>query len=281
FDTSPFFVCSELHPWPATAEPRRAGVNSLGVGGTNAFVVLEEAPPAPAAPASPRPCHLLVLSARSRAALDAASARLADHLTAYSAGLADVAFTLAHGRRAFAHRRVLAVADRDEAARLLRENDPRRVFTHVAETGRRPVAFMFPGGGTQYPGMARDLYLSEPVLREWIDRGLAHLRSNLDLDLEALVFPKEESRKDAANRLELPSLQLPAIFLFEYALAKLWMAWGVEPSALIGHSLGEITAACLSEVMGFEDALGLAALRGKLMDEVPRGAMLSVAMPAE
>jgi acyl transferase domain-containing protein/thioesterase domain-containing protein len=280
FANSPFFVCDKGRAWPRTGEPRRAAVNSLGVGGTNAFVVLEEAPPEPSAAASARPDQLFVLSAKSRAALDAASARLADHLDGHDDDFADVAFTLAEGRRAFAHRRVVAAKSREEASRLLRDNDPRRVFTHVAEGGRRSLAFMFPGGGAQYPRMAHDLYVAEPVFREWIDRGLGHLRE-LDIDLSAVMFPDDSALAEAAARLERPSVQLPAIFLVEYALAKLWMSWGVEPSAFIGHSLGETTAACLAEVMQLEDALRVVVLRGRLMDEVPEGAMLSVSLPAK
>jgi acyl transferase domain-containing protein/thioesterase domain-containing protein/acyl carrier protein len=279
FAKSPFFVCDRLRPWPAGSEPRRAAVNSLGVGGTNAFVLLEEAPPEPAARPSARAHQLLVLSAKSRAALDQASRRLAEHIAASDDDLADVAFTLAEGRRAFTHRRVVAAKDRAEAASLLRDNDPRRVFTHAAEAGRQ-VAFMLPGGGVQYPRMAFDLYRTEPVVREWMDRGFELFRKS-GLDLAPLVFADEPAVAQAARDFERPSLQLPAIALVEHALAKSWMAWGVEPSALIGHSLGEVVAACLAEVMRFEDALGLVALRGRLMDEVPEGAMLSVSLPAE
>jgi acyl transferase domain-containing protein/acyl carrier protein len=278
FAKSPFFVSSEPSRWPETGGPRRAAVNSLGVGGTNAFVVIEEAPPPPKG-AGARPYELLVLSARSRAALDAASVRLADHLDSSDDELPDVAFTLAEGRRAFSQRRVVAAKDRADAALLLRENDPRRVFTHAAESDRQ-VAFMFPGGGAQYPRMAADLYRVEPVFREWMDRGFDEMR-RLGVDLAPLVFPTNGALAEAARELELPSLQLPAIFMVEYALARLWMAWGIEPAAVIGHSLGESTAACVAEIMRFEDALGLVALRGRLMDEVPEGAMLSVSLPAD
>ena len=142
--------------------------------------------------ASRRPYHLLTVSARSRAALDAASTRLADHLAAADDDLADVAFTLAEGRRAFAHRRVVAAESRAEASALLKENDPRRVFTHVADKGGRTVAFMFPGGGAQYPRMALGLYQSEPVFREWMDRGIEGIRAGVGTDEVAGLLPKAE-----------------------------------------------------------------------------------------
>src|SRR6266545_4291275 len=281
FANSPFVVNRELRPWPKGSQPRRAGVNSLGVGGTNAYVVLEEAPRGLPSSSSRRPYQLLALSARSRAALDAASARLADHLaTGPEHDFADIAHTLQVGRRAFAHRRVLAAKNRQEAIELLRGNDARRVFTHVVGEAVPSVAFMFPGGGAQYPRMALGLYETEPVFGEWVDRGFELLKGKVDDDGRSLLFGAEGAREDAARRLEKPSVQLPAIFIVEYALARLWMAWGIEPDALIGHSLGEITAACLSDVFRFEDALGLVLLRGKLMDEVPQGGMLSVSLPA-
>jgi acyl transferase domain-containing protein/thioesterase domain-containing protein len=281
FEHGPFFVSRELSRWQRGAEPRRAGVNSLGVGGTNAYVVLEEPPARPKAPPSTRPYQLLTLSARSRAALDQASSRLADHLTQHGdLDLADVAFTLQAGRRAFSQRRVLAARDPAEAAELLRTLDPRRVFTHDATKATSSVAFLFPGGGAQYPRMGLGLYDSERIYREWIDRGLDMARQQVGQDLRPLIFPTEDSLIAARDTLERPSLQLPAIFIVEYALAQLWLSWGLHPSALIGHSMGENTAACLSGVFRYEDCLGLVALRGRLMDEIESGGMLSVALPA-
>jgi acyl transferase domain-containing protein/thioesterase domain-containing protein/acyl carrier protein len=276
FDGSPFFVDARLRPWPDGA-PAVAGVNSLGVGGTNAFMVLERAP-VRAPGSTPRRQHqLLTLSARNKRALDEASARLAAHLRAEpEVALADVAWTLAIGRKEFGARRVLAAADAAEAAALLEANDPRRVATHVAAATAPEVAFLLPGGGAQYPRMAADLYASEPVFREHVDRGLAWLQGKLDVDLRAVWFPADDRLAWAAREFERPSVQLPAIFLTEYALAQLWMAWGVQPKALLGHSLGENTAACLAGVLSFEDALGLVTLRGQLFETVPAGGMLSV-----
>lgn len=274
---SPFRVNDRLSEFPALGAPRRAAVNSLGVGGTNAHAVLEEAPARAASEDSDWPFQLLVLSARSKTALDAASRNLAAHLRAHPGqSLADVAFTLKEGRRAFEHRRVLTAEDPAQAATLLEEGDPRRVFTHQALSETPEVVFMFPGGGAQYAGMARDLYETEPVFREWMDRGLEALAPKLDYDLAALWLPEAEAMAAAVERLKRPSVQLPLIMITEYALARLWMSWGVQPAALVGHSMGENTAACLAGVISFEDCLGLVHLRGSLFDEIAPGGMLSV-----
>lgn len=276
FATSPFRVNDRLTDWPARATPRRAGVNSLGVGGTNAHAVLEEAPPRPASEPSDWPFQLLVLSARSKPALDAASARLAAHLRAHpEQPLADVAFTLKEGRRAFDKRRVIVAESHAEAAALLEGADPRRIFSHDALDAPE-VVFMFPGGGAQYAGMARDLYETEPVFRDWIDRGLAVLQPRLDYDVKALWLPAPGTEAAAAERLKKPSVQLPLILIVEIALARLYESWGVTPSALIGHSMGENTAACLAGVMSFEECIGLVLLRGQLFDGIAPGGMLSV-----
>ncbi len=282
FETSPFRVNNELTRWDGGATPLRAGVNSLGVGGTNAHIILEEAPRQPASDASDWPFQLLTISGRSKAALDANAKALADHLRSHpEQPLADIAWTLKEGRREFEKRRVVVAETHEEAANLLEENDPRRVFTHSVLGDAPEVAFMFPGGGAQYAGMARDLYETEPVFADWMDRGFAVLSPRIDYDLRALWLI-EDGDADAANqRLQQPSIQLPLIMIVEYALAQLWISWGIKPAALVGHSMGENTAACLAGVLSFEDCIGLVHLRGRLFDTVPAGGMLSVALPAE
>ncbi|MDJ0820361.1 MAG: SDR family NAD(P)-dependent oxidoreductase, partial [Paracoccaceae bacterium] len=281
FESSPFKVNDRLTDWPETAHPRRAGVNSLGVGGTNAHVVLEEAPARAASDNSDWPFQILSLSARSKAALDGNAQRLAQHLRDHpEQPLADVAWTLQEGRRAIDKRRVVVADSHEEAARLLTEGSPRRVFDHTA-LDQPDVAFLFPGGGAQYAGMARDLYETEPVFAEWMDRGLAHLATLTDTDIRGLWLPAEAEREAADAALTQPSLQLPLIMIVEYALAQLWIGWGIQPAALAGHSMGENTAACVAGVMSFEDCIGLVHLRGRLFDTVPAGGMLSVAVPAE
>ncbi|MEQ1873207.1 MAG: SDR family NAD(P)-dependent oxidoreductase [Ilumatobacteraceae bacterium] len=276
---SAFVVASELTEWTqATDAPRRAGVNSLGVGGTNAFAVLEEAPaPTPSAPAIG--AQLLVLSARNRAALDGASERLARHLEEHpDLNLADVAFTLHAGRHEFSERRVVAATSVAEAAQLLRTGDARRVFTHSAGSRQPPIVFLFPGGGTQYPQMASNLYAAEPAFRQHVDEGLRLAKESHGLDLAPLLLGGSGSG-DTAIALQDASLQLPALLIIEHAMAQLLIGWGVIPTALAGHSVGEVVAACVAGTMSFADCLGLVVLRGRLMDRT-RGGMLSVRMQA-
>ena len=281
-ETSPFVVNSTLTEWTtALATPRRAGVNSLGVGGTNAFVVLEEAAPRSAAAGAGDRWRLLTITGRNRAALDANTARLATHLEAHpELDLADVAYTLQVGRHHFAERRVVAVRDREEAIALLATMDPRRVFSHTATGGERTLVFMFPGGGTQHAGMGADLYGIEPEFTRWVDEGLRILEQRHSLDLRSMLFPDDHAREASTVLLSAMGNQLPLIFIIEYAMSQLLIDRGLEPSAMIGHSLGENTAACVAGTISFEDALGLVVLRGKLMDRVP-GAALSVSLPPD
>jgi phthiocerol/phenolphthiocerol synthesis type-I polyketide synthase E len=284
--SSPFFVSTALAPLAARATPLRAAVSSFGMGGTNAHAILEEAPAQAAEPAA-RAHELLVLSAKSPAALDAATARLAKHLRAHpSASLADVAFTLQVGRRRFPYRRALACGSVAEATAALDAAGSRAATGHEARTGR-PVVFMFPGQGAQHVGMAARLHASEPVFRRIVDDGAAILEPLLGEDPRELLYPgvaRERAPRGGAPPhgaepgagLDRTELAQPLLFLIEYALAQLWMSWGVKPEAMIGHSIGEYVAACLSGVLSFRDALGLVAARGRLMQSLPPGDMLSV-----
>ncbi|TSC32697.1 type I polyketide synthase [Corallococcus sp. Z5C101001] len=276
FAGGPFFVNTTLTDWQANPKhPRRAGVSSFGVGGTNAHVVLEEAPALPVSGAS-RPAQLVVLSAKSDAALDAATQNLAQHLKAHPAqALADVAFTLQTGRQAMAKRRVLVCRDRDDALAALEVEGSPRLWTRTPDVHERPVAFLFPGQGSQYVGMARDLYASEQTFKKHLDACAEKLTPHLGLDLRTVLFPEASKAEAATQALTRTELTQPALFAVEYALAKLWMAWGVKPSAMLGHSIGEYVAACLAGVFSLDDALALVAARGKLMQPLPAGAMLS------
>jgi acyl transferase domain-containing protein/thioesterase domain-containing protein/acyl carrier protein len=281
-ERTPFVVQTRNEAWHGPG-PRIAGVTSLGVGGTNAHVVLEEAPRAAAAPEVQRPPtgrRRLCLSAKSNAALDAGMARLAAHLKAHpELSLDDVAYTLMHGRQSFERRRVLAAATRDEAIALLESADPARVFTHTASDAPAELVFLFPGGGAQHLEMARGLLDVEPVFTEHFRRGVRLVREKFGLDLEPLLYPEADADRDAlARELERPSIQLPALYVIEYALAQAWLSRGVRPSALVGHSLGENTAAAVAGVLSFEDGLGLVRLRGELFETVPPGGMLSLPM---
>ncbi len=282
FARSPFYVNDKLKAWKAGDEPRRAAVNSLGVGGTNAFVILEEPPEAEASGAYERSNYLLSFSAKSRKSLDAYGEKFAQFLKDNpDINMADAAYTLFEGRESFEHRRVMAVHSREEAIEVIEKNDQRRVYTHSADDVEKSVVFMFPGGGAQYADMGKGLYGTEAVFKQYMDEGFAYLKEKTGHDYKKFVFVDEQSLDDVNQELQKPSVQLPLIFMVEYALAKLWMSMGVEPKALIGHSMGENTAACLAGVFSYTDGLGLVLLRGQLMDEVPEGGMLSVELSAE
>ncbi|MFY0567269.1 SDR family NAD(P)-dependent oxidoreductase [Archangium lansingense] len=279
FESSPFYVNATLKPWPEGDTPRRAGVSSFGIGGTNAHVILEEAP-ATAPGDAPRSWQLLVLSAKTPTALETQTAALLAHLKAHpEQQLADVAWTLQAGRKPMEFRRVVVCEGRESAVAALESKDPQRIFTLAPGNSAPSAVFMFPGGGAQYPDMGRGLYASEKVFRESVDRCCELLRPRLGFDLRPVMYPDAANAADAVQRLKRTSLALPALFTVEYALAQLWQSWGVKPEALIGHSLGEYTAACLAGVFSLEDALALVVLRGKLFEELPGGGMLSVPLP--
>jgi phthiocerol/phenolphthiocerol synthesis type-I polyketide synthase E len=276
FAASPFYVNARLADWRPEEGPLRAAVSSFGVGGTNAHVILEEAPPAePSGPA--RPWQLLVLSANTATALDTLRGDLAAHFERYpELPLADAAFTLQVGRRTGRHRGFAVARDLAVAAGALAAG---RLQTAVQELRRRPVDFLFPGQGSQYPGMGRELYESEPAFRDGVDHCCEALRPLLGLDLRAVLYPAPDGLEEAARRLEQTALAQPALFTVEHSLARLWMGWGVRPRAMLGHSLGEYVAACLAGVFSLEDALALVAERGRLMQSLPAGAMLAVPLP--
>ena len=284
FAATPFYVNSKLTEWPradghAHAGPRRAGVSAFGVGGTNVHLVVEEPPSTETREAPPRTSELLVVSARSEAALAAARSNLAAYLRANpQESLSDVAFSLQVGRRTFEHRSfVVGHAAEETAAKL--DSASTVDAQPPASSGRKPaVAFMFPGQGSQYPDMARDLYAGEPEFRVHFDRCVQICTPIIGEDLTALVYPAANS-PEAAKRLMATKFAQPAIFAVEYSLAKLWMSWGIQPDAMIGHSVGEFVAAVLAGVMTVEDALPVVALRGKLMQDLHRGSMLSVRLP--
>jgi acyl transferase domain-containing protein len=280
FDQSPFYVNNSLEDWKSGDTPRRAGISSFGMGGTNAHVVLEEAPAIDKAP-SRRRNQVLVLSARSSEALEAATQNLANVLANQpELDLAGTAYTLQTGRKHFQHRRVLVSADQAEASQLLSRRDSRRVFTAQTASEKksenRPIVFLLTGQGSQSVGMLCELYDNEPVFRRHLDYCCDRLKTSLRLDLRTVLYPEAAKVAEAEGLLQQTRLAQPAIFSVDYALAKLWMHWGVQPAALLGHSLGEYVAACLAGVFSLDDALDLVAERGRLMQSVPRGAMLSV-----
>jgi acyl transferase domain-containing protein/acyl carrier protein len=358
FENSPFYVNTKLSEWKTNGTPRRAGVSSFGFGGTNAHVILEEAPPIEADLDPPQPPltrgensvkvpreikgaassdpslfkggensvkvpreikgvassgfplfkgdgrgislgdlggsgglkirptpsksqQLLVLSAKTSSALETATANLANYLEQRpDLNLADVAYTLQLGRRAFEYRRMVVAQDINDAVEALKSGDSQRVFTQFQKASNSPIAFMFPGQGAQYVNMALEVYHQERTFREQVDYCCQLLELHLGLDLRQLLYPNAEQTETARTKLEQTYLAQPALFVIEYALAKLWQSWGVQPVALIGHSIGEYVAACLAEVFSLEEALKLVVVRSQLMQQQPRGAMLAVSLSA-
>ena len=281
FESSPFYVNSKLSEWESDGTPRRAGVSAFGVGGTNAHVIVQEAPlPEPSSPS--RPHQLLVLSAKTSSALETATKNLIAYFREHpELKLPDTAYTLQVGRKAFNHRRMIVCHNVNDAMSKLDADDQKRMFTLYQEKRNPPVAFMFSGQGAQYVNMGLEIYRTETTFQKEIDRCSDILKPHLGLDLRDILYPAEEDVEEAAHKLKQTFITQPVLFVIEYALAKLWMSWGVHPEALVGHSIGEYVAACLAGVLLLEDALSLVATRGRLIQELPRGSMLAVLLSEE
>ncbi|WP_313249326.1 non-ribosomal peptide synthetase/type I polyketide synthase [Stenotrophomonas indicatrix] len=267
---SPFFVNTALREWTAKAgEPLRAGVSSFGIGGTNAHVILEQAPPS-AAPAAGRPHHAVFLSANSPSALDALEANLIAHAAAHPGhSIADLCFTLQVGRRDLPYRRAFAVADMAQLA--LRVSTAAGSETSEGHIGKAEpgLCFVFPGQGSQYRCMGRGLYENEAVFREQADACFAVAQRISGLDLRAALYEETDALVSTA-------LVQPLLFVLEYALARMLLDWGLRPQAYLGHSLGEYVAACLAGVFTLEDAIDVVVARGRLVEALPAGAMLAL-----
>jgi acyl transferase domain-containing protein/thioesterase domain-containing protein/acyl carrier protein len=282
FKNSPFYVNTGLTEWKAGRGPRRAGVTSLGIGGTNAHVVLEEAPPVEEHAGATKPYQLLVLSAKTTSALEKASWDLSAYMRKRpDLSLQDAAYTCQLGRQPLVHRRTVVASTIEEAGKLLTKPEASRVFTGQAPASAPGVVFMFSGQGSQYVNMGRELYETEAAFRAQLDYCVERLVPDLGFDLRTLFFPTEPNSAAAAEKLSHTGFTQPALFSIEYAIARWWMAHGIPPSTMIGHSIGEYVAACLAGVFSLEDGLHLSAIRGRLMGEMPSGSMLSVAAAAD
>jgi phthiocerol/phenolphthiocerol synthesis type-I polyketide synthase E len=279
FANSPFYVQQKLQPWRPENGRRMAGVSSFGIGGTNAHAVVEEAPAIdPSGPS--RAWQLLPLSAHTTAALDGMTRNLGEHLRNNpSLKLADVAYTLQTGRKLLSHRRMLVCRNTEDAVTLLESPDGRRLATQHQQPAHRDVVFMFPGQGSQYLNMGLELYRTEPEFQAQIDRCCEILGPHLPVNLRDVLYPGEDDVETAALTLKQTLVAQPALFVVEYAIAKLLMSWGVKPAAFLGHSIGEYVAACLAGVFSLEDALVLVASRGRLMQALPSGSMLTISVP--
>lgn len=272
FNSTPFFVNDRLRRWES--DGRRAGVSSFGIGGTNVHVALESAPDGGPWASNNRPC-LITVSARTPSALEQLSHNLGLSFgSGPEEGLPAAAFTLMNGRKAFAHRRALVASSSEDAAAGL--INPRRFIQGTYARERPVIGFLFPGQGAQYINMGRGLYEHEPVFRDCVDEAADYLLPFLDRDLRTVLYPIPGKEESAVEILGQTAFTQPALFVVECALAQWWNKLGIRPAAMLGHSLGEVVAACISGVFCYEDALDFAVARGRLMQEMPPGGMLAI-----
>ncbi|MGE5339901.1 MAG: amino acid adenylation domain-containing protein [Candidatus Omnitrophota bacterium] len=291
FENSPFYVNTKLTEWKTDPLPRRAGVSSFGIGGTNAHIIIEEnqglflkKPPLDL-PGMQSPAKtfinysLICLSAKTSSALERMTENLIEYLKKnLSVNLSDLAYTLQVGREVFEYKKVAVCSDVNEAITALETSDPSRVQTFNTRDRKKSIAFMFPGQGQQYVNMGLDLYRDEPVFRDEMDRCFAILNQFTDYELKSVLYPQEGNNHNN-DWIYRQDVTQPMMFVFEYALARLMIHRGITPNAMIGYSIGEYVAACLANVFTLEDALMLVAARGKLMHDIPCGAMLNVPLP--
>lgn len=295
FAGSPFYVNDTHRDWVSSG-PRRAGVSSFGVGGTNVHVVLEEYHPAGkveevSPSAAQRPVHLAVWSAKSRQSLTTYAAHLAGHLGQYpDQTIADVAYTLQNRQPIFAHRRFVLARSQPELMQALLAPAAPKTINPLSDgnaasqppgsTEVGSFVMLFPGQGAQYLNMGRELYENESVYRQAVDTCADALMAHLGLDIRQVLY-LDTANEEAANRLKNTRYTQPALFVTEYALARLWQSWGIEPTVYCGHSIGEFVAAHLAGVFTLPDVLALIAARGRLISDLPAGSMLSVRLDAE
>ena len=279
---TPLQIPSKLEPWPLGPEPRYIGISSFGFGGTNAHVVLEESRE-PIAPRSAveRPLHLVALSAKTETALHELARRTIGHLDRYpDVPIEDVAHTANAGRTRHLQSAIVLAGDRvqlrDRLAAVAAGKGGPGVTMGRRATHAPPVAFLFTGQGAQYAGMGRGLYATQPTFRDALDRASELIDPHLDRPLRSLLFPAD----GGSDLLGETTYTQPALFALGYALAELWKSWGVTPDVVLGHSVGEYTAACVAGALSLEDAAQLIAVRGRLMGRLPRdGAMAAVLAP--
>lgn len=278
-ENSPFYVNTCLREWRPESV-RRAGVSSFGIGGTNAHVVLEEAP-TPWVSSLTRRAQLMLISGRSHAALQEAEANLRVHLRDNPVCLADAVHTLAVGRKHFSHRLALVCGDSNEAVHSLESGNNIGKIRGTWDGVHRSVAMLFTGQGSQFVNMGRDLYKQERLFRKEVDSSSDYLKPFLGLDVRQVMFAADELKESANSLLRQTWVTQPALYVLETSLLKLWHAWGVNPSVMIGHSLGELVAAVAAGTLSHEDALRLVVARGRLMWETGPGAMLSAGLSVD
>lgn len=281
FENSPFYVNNSLRKWESKdGSPLLAGVTALGMGGTNAHLILQEAPIIEKPVVKDQWPLLLTYSAKKESALDDYSAKLAEFLKlSPNTSLPNVAYTLQRGRKEFSHRRFLIAENRDDAIQKLVNLPAASVKTFSDHADGREVVFLFPGQASQYVNMGLDLYRSSSVFRMYLDTCAEILQPILNVDIRELIFPVPGREEQATKQLQNTVYTQPAIFSIEYSLAMYWMDLGIKPVAVLGHSMGEFTAACIAGVFDLETGLKMIAMRGQIMQELEPGSMLTVMLP--
>jgi amino acid adenylation domain-containing protein len=273
--SSPFFVVDKLREWPRGKTPRRAGINSLGVGGTNAHAIVEEAPER-APPVADGPWRLLPFSARTRKSLTGAKKKWLTFLSAETPAMADVAHTLRKGRRTFDERMVVAARHAADLAQALDGKTPLYVHEGSAGTKAPEVVFLFPGAGGQHPGAGKDLLREHAAFAQAVEACFAVLPQEAPPDLRAMMFERPFEDKEARDKLNRSTWAIPALFILQYSYAKMWESQGVRPQRILAHSVGEYAGAVIAGVLGLTDALRIVTLRGAVIDAAPAGAMTTV-----
>ena len=291
-ENSPFYVCDSLTPWKRGDQPRRGGVSSFGVGGTNAHILLEEAPQVSGSQkagstdeqliSNELPVWILPVSAKTEDALNVNLDNIVKHLASDEANpdrLAVTAQTLQLGRDEFVYRAAVVASSAEDAASVLAGHNAPRYMKRKASSTPRDVVFMFPGQGSQYVRMGKNLYDHSEVFKQNLDRCAELLLPLLKRDLREVLFPEAGGEEAATEILRNTQFTQPALFAIGYSLAQVWMAWGIKPAALMGHSIGEFAAACAAGVFSLEDGLKMIAERGRAMQALPGGSMMSVRLP--
>ncbi|WJG09754.1 non-ribosomal peptide synthetase/type I polyketide synthase [Aliiglaciecola sp. LCG003] len=284
FEQTPFYVNHSCKPWQAGPFPRRGGVSSFGIGGTNAHIILEETPEDLLIPleADPEASYLLGWSAQSKAALDDYKQLLLEALLSTDCpSIRNIAFTLNIGRERFSHRRAMICQNTQQAIDILSSPSSPSLVTAQSFGESSSIGFMFPGQGSQYVNMGRGLYQNEPVFAQQVDLCASMLLAHMEVDIRHILYPELGGQVDhATDTLTQTAFTQPALFVMGYALAKLWQSKGIQPAVVLGHSIGEYAAACVAGVFSLEDALLLVAKRGAMMQSLPAGDMLSVRLSA-